>query len=171
MSADEKMKFKDFIFPVNPSVITIAAGRRICRQECAYGTTDIGDFGERLRVVSGEGEFFGQDCMEQFEQLKNTMGGVGRLFIPLQNPMNAVFEKLELKCEDVEGVIRYVFQFVESREKENHAPVQTLYGNEIDCLWDYADRTGTDIDLLVRLNPHIQRPDRPVRENERIYLC
>lgn len=171
MNTDGKMSYKNFVFPVNPSLIRIESGRRLYQKECTEGVTEINDGGKKLCIITGEGEFFGENCTEHYQQLKNTMGGGGILYIPSQKPVYAYFEKLELICSDIEGVIKYKFRFVESVEKELEKQIHTIYGDGKKCLWDYSYITGIGIDILVRLNPHIKRPDIPVNGNERIKLC
>ena len=70
MKTDGKMSYKDFIFPVNPYVIHVSHQRNITEHKIPFDKNIIFDMGENARVITGEGEFFGTDCINDFERLK-----------------------------------------------------------------------------------------------------
>lgn len=173
MRTDGKMSYKGFIFPVNPKMIRITHGRKIAAADVPDGTDTVHDLGEKRSIISGEGEFCGSHCTEDFLRLKAVMdeGGGGMLYLPSQKPVYAVAELLEMTASDMEGVVGYRFRFVESFE--NSRQKQALYhlaGADC-CLWDIADQYGMDIDLLTAYNPQIRRPDVPLVPGERVNLC
>ena len=172
MKTDGKMSFKKYVFPVNPSVIKVIHRHRTAEHKIPYGLSNIQDLGDEGRIISGEGEFYGENCVNDFMQLKSVMakGGGGMLYIPSQSPIYAVFENLELICSDIEDVVRYSFRFVESFENINQTE-RCIHGDGKSCLWDISYRYGIDIDSLVLMNPHIRRPDIEIRCSERINLC
>ncbi len=169
MNVDIKMKFRDFVFPINPNIIRISREKRTHQTNTAYGGVTLRDIGANPLVISGEGEFFGEHCTESFAELQQTMGSTGILTIPSQEPVNACLQSLELVFSDIENVIQYRFRFIEILSEPTEIPVVYTDGNS--CLWDYAIRYHLCIDTLVRLNPHVPRPDRPIAPNERIFLC
>ncbi|MBR2177153.1 MAG: DNA circularization N-terminal domain-containing protein [Clostridia bacterium] len=173
MRADGKMSYKDFIFPVNPAVIRISHRRAISAEKVPYGNSVVNDLGIRHRVISGEGEFYGKDCISDFLRLKAVMdeGGGGMLYIPSQKPVYAMFETLELTGSDIEGVIGYKFVFIESFEKSISEREYITSGDGKSCLWDYSCQYGIGIDTLAALNPHIRRPDIPIESWKKVYLC
>ena len=171
MNTDGKMSYKDFVFPINPSVIRIESDRKISRTECAGGFEITADAGEKAIVISGEGEFFGRDCIKDFDRLNSKMGDAGILYLPSKKPILAFLESLEMICSDIEDVIGYKFRFIECSESRNHKNSQDIYGDDKKSLWDISYETGINIDILVQMNPHIRRPDIPVNGNERIKLC
>ncbi len=173
MRTDGKMSYKDYVFPVNPSVIKISHGRKIAKTNIPDGYDTVSDMGSSYRIISGEGEFFGEKCVDDFLALKAVMdkGGGGMLYLPSQKPVYAMFEELELIAEDCEGVIRYKFKFIESFEKHFSERYLYCYGNGCDCLWDISYKYGIHIDILTEFNPHIKRPDIPVLPWEKVKLC
>lgn len=173
MRTDGKMSYKDFIFPVNPHLIKISHRRKASNQKLPYGKSAVSDLGICSRIISGEGEFCGENCIRDFMSLKAVMdrGGGGMLYIPSQSPVYAVFESLELTAGDTSGVIGYSFRFVESFENESEDTDYVISGNGSSSLWDIAYEYGADINALVRLNPHIRRPDIAVEARKQVRLC
>lgn len=174
MRTDRKMSFRDFIFPVNPSVIKIEGKRNLSISPVPGGMDNISDNGRHCMSIRGQGEFFGEDCCESFNRLKTLFeeGKAGMLYIPSQRPVFAFFSRLEMTAEDIENVIGYSFEFREipggfSYHREQSAE----YGDGKSSLWDISYRLGIHIDLLVSLNPHIKRPDIPVMPWEKVILC
>lgn len=171
MDCKGRMSFRDFVFPANPSVIRVTHKRRLSRREVPFGKEIVTDMGSTERVISGEGEFFGQGAQEDFDRLKAAFEqrGAGVLYVPSQGPMSACFEKLELQGKDVEGVIGYSFTFRECTGTE-HRP-GGIIADGSHCLWDYAYLYGRDIMELIRLNPGIKRPDTRINAGEELRLC
>ncbi len=173
MRTDGKMSYKDYIFPINPSVIKIVHGRKIAAEDIPYGNDTVNDLGGKRRIITGEGEFCGDNCENDFLGLKKVMdeGGSGMLYIPSQKPVCAVAELLEMTASDTENLICYRFRFVECFE--NSSPRQDAYhfASEDECLWDIAYQYGISIDILTECNPHICRPDINLDAGERVNLC
>lgn len=164
------MKFRNFEFPVDPEILTVSTGNRISANYGAYGQTIINDCGYKTTVINGEGEFFGENCLESFENLSAEMSEGGILHLPDDNAVFAYPEKLEKVFSDTENVIRYRFRFIiNAGEKISPAP-KIIYSKGTNCLWDISNNYGINIDILVQLNPHIERPDRTIDINERIIL-
>ena len=92
MRCDGKMSYKDFIFPVNPRTITIRTDRHVALSAVPGGSDVVSDLGSGARIVSGEGEFFGEGAVQSFLRLRQVMnsGGGGMLYIPSQSPIFAV---------------------------------------------------------------------------------
>lgn len=173
MTTNGKMSYKDYIFPVNPSVIRISHSRKIAASKVPNGYDNVSDLGAGHRIISGEGEFYGKDCINDFIALKAVMdrGGGGMLYLPSQSPIYAMFEKLELIAGDIDGVIRYSFIFAESFENNHKEHFACCFGNNKDCLWDISYQYGIHIDVLTEFNQHIKRPDIPIRPWEKVKLC
>ena len=83
----------------------------------------------------------------------------------------AVLKKLELVCDDTENAVSYSFEFVGCRKNNADGLRRVIFGDDESTLWDYSFRFGLNIDTLVRLNPHIRRPDTEIKCSERINLC
>lgn len=172
MNCDGKMSFGDFIFPVNPYLIRVTHKRSVAEQKIPMSGSIVSDMGKMSRRISGEGEFCGESCADDFERLKRLYesSSAEMLYVPSQRPLYAVFEKLELIGEDIEGVIRYGFSFIESSDApEIRSKIKIADGRK--CLWDYSFESGTDIAELIEHNPDVKRPDTPVPSGRRIRLC
>lgn len=173
MNTDGKMSYKDFIFPVNPYVIKISRKKNTAVHKIPFYADKIFDLGEQNRTISGEGEFFGSDCLEQFERLEKVFSSreSGILYIPSQKPLLAVFESLELIAQDIENVIKYSFRFIEIADDGNDDIPQYCISDGNKSLWDYSYEFGIDIETLVKINTDILRPDIPISHGRRVKLC
>lgn len=173
MNCSGKMSFRDFLFPVNPSEIRVTHSRHVTRKRVPFGEDIVGETGTGGRVISGEGELFGLRAPEEFAALKAVFEqkGAGMLYVPSQKPMAAYFEELELVGQDVEGVIRYRFRFVESSRENAPGGEGVVLADGKLCLWDIAYTYGRDIEELLTLNPWVKRPDTPLPVGEEIRLC
>ena len=173
MKTDGKMSYKNFIFPVNPYVIHISHQRNITEHKIPFEQNIISDMGENARIITGEGEFFGTDCISDFHRLENVFhsNGGGMLYIPSQKPVYAVFDKLELIAQDTENVVKYTFRFIESFDKNKNSVSEMCISDGVKCLWDYAYEYGIDIETLVKANPDILRPDISITHGKAVNLC
>ena len=165
MNCKGKMSFRDFIFPVNPYIIRISHKRSVSDDV-------VNDMGLNSRIIKGEGEFFGIGAENDFCRLKEMHEkGEGMLYVPSQKPVYAYFSELELIGRDIDGVIKYSFTFIESREKKSIKDVAEMISDGRHSLWDYSYISGTDIETLIELNCDIKRPDDIIQAGRRIILC
>lgn len=171
MNSKGKMSFRDFIFPINPQIIRIRNENNLSSELTAGGGASISCNGEKPAVISGSGQFTGDDCVQTFERLRAEMNRGGMLYIPAGKPVFAYLRALELICEDVEGAVRYSFEFVKGIADKCCGEKRVIYGDDESCLWDYSYRYDIPVTVLMRLNTHIRRPDIRIKRNERIYLC
>lgn len=173
MKTDGKMSFKKYVFPVNPWVIKVIHRHRTAEHKIPYGLSNIQDLGDEGRIISGEGEFFGSDCAEQFGKLKALFneGGGGMLYIPSQKPLYAIFQRLELIGKDIEGVIKYGFTFEESFGHIQTVNFTECIGNGKKSLWDFAYEYGIAVETLMTVNPDILRPDTAIPSGKAVKLC
>lgn len=109
------MKFKGYAWPHNPRVYSVAATRDVASHKIPGGDWYSRDMGGCLRVVSGEGEFTGEDAYEQFKQLYSLFseGGEGQLIHPIWKTMTAYFTALTLVQEPKADYVYYKFTFTE----------------------------------------------------------
>ena len=172
MNCKGKMSFGDMIFPVNPYVLRITNQRTVAEQKIPEGRSLVSGRGTLGRRISGEGEFFGENRERDYLRLRGLFekGGRGILYVPGQEPVYAVFAKLELLGDDTEGVIRYAFSFVECRNPGDLPPRGYALGDGTKTLWDFAFEYGRDTEALRELNPDLFRPDDPVPAGKRVRL-
>ena len=173
MNYDGKMSFGDFVFPNNPQQIRITRSRDISEQRLMSDDSLVTENGRRPRHISGEGEFFGEDCAAQFASLRERFerGGSGILYIPSQRPMLAYFRELQMIAADIGRVIKYSFVFVECSDGMKKSPVTRRIADGVKCLWDYSFESGIDIGALIELNPDVKRPDIAVPHGRSVRLC
>ena len=166
------MRFKGVTWRHNPRELTFESEKQINELHAPYAGCTVQDTGRRGMTVKGEGELFGDDCMEQFERLYALFqeGGSGVLAIPKLGAVYAVFEELKLKGVPKPDVLTYSFTFREVMERVP-AEVQTAYtAAQGETLWDVSYRFDIVIDRLVALNPWVRRPDEDVGGRE-VALC
>lgn len=173
MNTDGKMSYKNFVFPVNPSLIRIVHTRKVNQHKIPFRNNNVSDMGGNCRTFIGEGEFYGENCNKVFSELKSVFesGGGGMLYIPSQKPIYAVFVSLDILAQDIEGVIKYSFEFVESFEKSVDIKPVTCIADGQSTLWDIAYRYDRTVEKLVELNPSIRRPDFIIEQGSRVILC
>ncbi len=169
MNTGGKMSFHQALFPQNPRELTIFSGRRCARTDVPGGEAFVEDAGKTPTVVSGEGEFFGEEGLRAFYALQEAQGqGAGILYIPSRGPLRAVLEEWELMASDKAGVISYRFRFVEASDEEEAPPA--VLGDGRSCLWEIAGRYGRDVGELLRKNPQVSRPDAALPGGRRVLL-
>lgn len=173
MNTDGKMSYKDFIFPVNPRIIKISHARKINRHNIPFGNDTVSDMGGNSRIITGEGEFYGENCMNDIEKFRAVFesGGGGILYIPSQKPIYAVFASLDIPAQDIENVIKYSFEFIESFEKVSEVKNLSCIADGKSSLWDIAYKYGKYVEELAELNPWILRPDCIIERGSRVILC
>lgn len=168
------LRYKQYEWSNNPTTYNITHEKAVATYKYPYTSkTDTEDIGEMARVISGEGEFFGDNALQQFQALKSvfSQSGAGQLIHPVFPIINAVFKRLEVTQESG-NYVRYTFEFVEhippvievrtqptARVTASSAPQPTpKYYNVVsgDTLWDIARRNKTTVAALAKLNPQIK---------------
>ncbi len=173
MNTKGKMSYKDFVFPTNPSKIKISHTRKISQQEIPLSNSLSFDMGKNCRVITGDGEFYGEDCVKSFDRLKAVFerDGGGILYIPSQKPIYALFSFLDFTADDKEGIIEYSFEFVESFENVSEEQKYEYIADGQSSLWDISYKFDKYIKDLIELNPSIRRPDTIIECGTRVTLC
>ncbi len=167
------MRFDYFTWHHNPKSIKISSKKEIVKLKSPYNTDTLQNFGEELKVVSGTGELYGSDCLEQFAKLNSLYkkGTPSKLSIPKTITMYAYFSSLQMLGEPKGDVLSYSFEFLETFEKTTH--FDQMYYHEVEDaqdLWDIAYMYDKSIDDLVRLNPQIQFIN-DLTDGERVRIC
>lgn len=157
---DGEMSFCDFIWKNNPSVIKIEHLRNLNEDIIPYSKTALQDTGKRKRVISGSGEFYGEDRFEQFNNLHKLFeqGTSGMLSLPHLEPVWAKIYSLEITKDAVENILSYKFVFWEDYvSKTDYSDKFVTVNGE--CLWDIANRLNINIEKLIEFNIFVKRPD------------
>lgn len=159
------MRYCGYTLHHNPKSIEVTDKRNLSELETPCGGSLLQDMGNRLKTVTGTGEFFGRDCMCQYKELQLLLhrGKSGLLSLPGYEPFFARFAMLELTQPPAEDFLSYRFVFL---EEKNVPPGKCLNGTkshhtvaEAETLWDIALRYGVPVERLLKENPYIRRPD------------
>lgn len=168
------MRFAGHIFRHNPSKLRIEDKANVVRLVPPFTPPDSRMLSRGLRVVSGEGELYGADCLEQYRGLLSLYerGERGILSLPKLPPMRAYLSSLSLLAENREDVLSFSFTFTEAMNESCAVTSDSIYtvAEDGESLWDIAYDHGTDIDMLVMLNPQI-RDISDLDAGEKVRLC
>lgn len=166
------MRFKGVQWHHNPKELVFECDKTVKELNSPNGTTYIQNMGRKNMVISGTGELYGTDCLEQLDRLLSLFreGGQGVLAIPKITPVYAVFESLKIKGEPKPDVLEYSFVFREVMEKKKQDKIDVYTVENGECLWDVSYKFGVAIDTLVKLNPSVKRPDIPL-DGKAVKLC
>lgn len=158
------MKYKDYVWPHNPRELSMTTLKNLKEMIIPFNGSIFQNFGREKRIVRGIGEFFGQDCIEQFNELFEVFKrkSSGFLSIPDVPPFWAEFKYLEMKVQTKPNVIEYSFEFWEDMNKTTE---NTFYLKDShivqsgETLWDIAYKYDVSIDSLLELNKNIKNPN------------
>ena len=165
------MKFKGYKWHHNPRELVFEDEKKVSELTAPFDKSVVQNAGRRNMRISGEGELYGEDCLDQFLRLLELFreGGSGVLSIAGIPSVYAVFESLKLVGRPRPDILTYRFVFRElMEERDDKLREVTAAPNE--NLWDISYRFGIDIDTLVRLNPQVRRPDE-MTAGEVVRLC
>lgn len=166
------MRFKGVEWHHNPREISFECDKEINELKAPYGNAYIQNMGRKNMKISGTGELYGEDCLEQFNRLLKLFkeGGQGVLAIAHMTPMFAVFENINVIGEPIPDVLTYSFVFREVMENKRDEVQTSHLAENSENLWDISYKYGISIDALVKLNPHIKRPDMDLT-GKAVALC
>lgn len=159
------MKFKNFIWPHNPSTINISAQKNLKEVAIPFKGSIIQDYGREKRIVSGSGQFFGDSCIEQFDMLFLVFKqrGSGYLSLPGMDSFLAVFKELKLVGNLMPNVLTYSFEFWEEfTDNTINLDLQNNYYTALagETLWSIASKFEIPIETLLALNTNIKSHDQ-----------
>ncbi len=174
------MRYKDYIWPHNPSTYSITYERQVAVHKVPFGRYCTQDLGMTCRIMRGEGEFAGEGAYDEFKRLATVFygGGPGLLIHPVWQVSNAYFTALRLEQEPLPDYVHYSFEFrerfdgyseeLQKLEVQGDAPtapaasaapqtVHTVAGG--DTLWGISLRYGVELKDLLSANPAIKNPN------------
>ena len=161
------MKFKNYVWPHNPSKINVSVKRDLKEVMIPFKGSVIQDYGREKRIVSGSGQFFGDDCIEQFDSLFFVFkqGGRGYLSLPGMDSFLAVFKELKLVGNSMPNVLTYNFEFWEEltsdmTDLDLREDFYTVLDG--DTLWSIAVKVEIPVETLLALNTNIKSPNQLV---------
>ena len=161
------MRFKSFTWPNNPYSCTLSTRRETVRHKFPGGGYYLEDLGKGLRVLSGNGEFYGAEAYKTMENLLKVFeeGGKGRLIHPCLQLKQAIFTELELLQEPRADYVLYRFTFWEDDTDDLSLTEQINGGTGShgvqggETLWEIAAMYGTTAEELLAANGWISNPN------------
>lgn len=175
------MRFKNFVWPHNPRVYSIAFERKMAVHKIPFGRYRLQSMGQTRRVLRGQGEFAGEGAYDTFKALASVFyeETPGVLVHPVWMTTTAWFAALELRQEPRRDYVAYSFEFWEVVEgdgegklsirdkadgagageggKDAQGQWHTVAKGE--TLWGLAQRYGVELGQIVELNPDIRNPN------------
>lgn len=178
------MRFKNFVWPHNPRVYSIAFERKLAVHKIPFGLHYLQSLGQTRRVLRGEGEFVGENAYDTFKRLATVFyeEEPGVLVHPVWMTTTAWFASLELRQAPRRDYVAYSFEFWEveggsgqtklttravaasggaSEEAGAEETAQSQYHTVVrgDTLWELSRRYGVKLERVIELNPSIRNPN------------
>ncbi len=167
------IRYKGFSWHHNPKVLQIKNSKNTLNLYYPYDFETTVEMLKQGCVIKGEGELYGEDCIEQFNKLNVLFAskGEGVLSIGGMPSIVALFTKLELLCQPKENVVSYTFEFVESSSKEKSLYKASYHiASSGETLWNISNTYNIPIETLAKLNQNYKRPDS-VKAGDKVILC
>lgn len=158
------MKYKNYIWPHNPSELKISSIKNLKEFIRPFYGSVFQDFGREKRIITGRGEFYGENCLEQFDELFSIFksNDSGLLCIPNMSPFVAEFKSFEMDVQNKPNIIGYSFEFWEDMSdifKDDYRLNETHKVEEGETLWDIAYIYNISINDLLKINKNIKNPN------------
>lgn len=160
------MRFKEFVWPNNPHSCSLTTVREVATHKYPGSSYRLENMGVRRRVLSGSGEFYGENAYKTMKELLQVFQkeGAGRLIHPVIEMNQAVFSELELLQEPRADYVAYRFVFLEdgfgmTSDSAAVSGARTHVVINGQNLWEIAALYGTTVQQLLTLNGWIQNPN------------
>jgi hypothetical protein len=101
---NSNMRFKDFIWPINPSEISFSTKNIVKELNLLYGGCILQNLGRQPKIIKGKGTFTGENAFEHFGELEKLLEDKtsGVLLISGVAPCFAMLSQLNmLQCLQV----------------------------------------------------------------------
>lgn len=166
------MRFGDYEWKYNPLTLRITHELSHGKRVLPDSTEVVVDPRVNVNVVSGKGELFGEDAIEQYKEIEKVFrrGRKAVLTLPDRPPVYAYFTKFYGQGSDTPDLIEYGFEFVEVSSKATSEIPKYHTGNGGDSLYSIAADYNVPVESLVKLNPWIKRPDEQLA-GKKVRLC
>ena len=176
----QPMRYKNYVWPHNPSSYSITYRRTVVVQKVPYGYYTMENLGQEHRVMRGSGAFVGKDAYEEFKRLATVFytGGEGVLVHPCWQSAHVYFVGLSLTQAPQPDYVEYSFEFwegcdrydtvlreVSARSQTGTAAAGSTAGEKWhtvrkgETLWGIARSYGTTVNRLLEQNRSIKNPN------------
>lgn len=152
-----KMKFKDFEFPANPSVIRTELSENICEIPIFDNGSAVYNVSHNAARICCTGSFWGDERSVFAQQLKilRDSGTAGWLFLPDSSCWFVFLSELVLTDDAKKNCVSYSVSFIEKNgNKSSEYDFGFTYAMENENMFDIAYRCGTSVEELMRLNDY-----------------
>lgn len=168
------MRFDGVSLRHNPATLSVSGKNHIHEYRSPCCIADSSNLYREPRVISGEGELCGEDCLSQYEELRGLQlsGKRAKLVLPKLPPLYAFLKEVSVKAQPKENVLAYRFVFVEAQSplQQRSGTVSYLTVSQGESLWDIAYVYHVPIEQLTQLNPQIPYINE-LNEGERVRIC
>lgn len=168
-----RMRYRGYVWRHNPYKLSFFDEKSTAEILPPFSSSDIRVFSEKPCVIKGEGELFGEDCVEQYNRLKALFyeHDEGILSIEDAGSFYVAFVDLSMLSEPKDNILSYAFTF--RQKKCDRIPVsEERYdiAGEDETLWDIAFRCHKTVEEIIALNPQIRFFDE-LSEGEKVRVC
>ncbi len=167
------MRFMGYTWHHNPKNLEISSEKKVASLSVPYNEDIMQYFGEKGVTISGTGELYGSDCLEQYKRLHDIYkkGECAVLCLPQLSAVYACFESLDLIADDKKDVVTYKFVFKTKKQSAKKPCIKkSVVANKGDTLWDISCRYSVDIDTLIKLNSDIMFIN-DIEAGKQVVLC
>lgn len=164
-----KMRFKDFIFPSNPSVFEVASSANMAVRSVYDGNSDVQSVSLNPIKVNGSGEFFGDKAEESCQYLMHMLRTKenGALLLPSGSGFNAYLNKFMFCKNAQKNSISYTFEFTEAcSSKSEVRNFRFTICKSGENAFDIANRCNVSVDDIMKYNDFKTPFD--IREGEKV---
>lgn len=151
----DKMKFKNFVFTTNPSMIKIKHNREMIKRVYTNGLSFCANGSILPCEISGSGYFYGGSGRKNVAVLESLQKrqSSGRLYLPCGNTFNAYLKEFSVVFESEKNRYNYNFLFVENiSEKRGEYAADYTIAAMGENLFQIAQRSNTTVENLMALN-------------------
>lgn len=152
-----KMKFKDYVFDVNPSHIEVRHKRSINEKRLLNGRSRVQSGALHPAEIYGKGCFYGDTAYERLAVLEalHKKGGAGWLYLPQGSAYKVYFKELTVSFNSDKNRYEYSFLFAEcTNNKKPLYDFSFTIARENENLFQLADRCSVGIERLMELNDY-----------------
>ncbi len=166
-----KMRFKDFIFPSNPSAFEVSSSTNMSVRSVFDRDSDVQAVSLNPVKVNGHGEFFGsmaeENCQYLMHMLRTRENGA--LLLPSGSSFDAYLSKFTFSKSADRSSILYEFEFTENcsdkSERRNFRFTTCKRGENAFII---ANRCNVSVDNIMKYNDFKTPFD--IKEGEKVVI-
>lgn len=168
-----QMRYAGFVWRHNPYSLMFQSEKNTVELLPPYFASDVRAFSEKPCLIKGEGELFGEDCIEQYIRLKTLFSRrqEGVLSIEGLGSFYVAFISLSMLSQPKDNILSYAFSFRQKRYQTTDVTEEEyVIASADETLWDIAFQRHMAVEELIRLNPQIRFLDE-LTQGERVRIC